>query len=155
MGKISPPPPPGFDPGTLQPVASRYTDCTTPLPYTEGNAVRVDAVNVLDGGEWPGFDLRPLTHGKRCCLNGRLVGPQSQSRLFGAEINILPLPGSEARFFDYPTLAVTFPAPTFARSSCGQNLWRSRSIISYGSWPRTDSRNVAIFFAASARHKAM
>ena len=26
VGKISPPPPPGFDPWTVQPVASRYTD---------------------------------------------------------------------------------------------------------------------------------
>jgi hypothetical protein len=50
-------------------------------------------------------------------LNGRLVGTQSQSRRFGAEINILHLPGSEARFLDYPTLAVTHPAPTITPSS--------------------------------------
>jgi len=29
MQKISPPPPPGFDPRTVQPVASRYTDYAT------------------------------------------------------------------------------------------------------------------------------
>jgi hypothetical protein len=26
-------PPPGFDPQTVQPVASRYTDCAIPAPY--------------------------------------------------------------------------------------------------------------------------
>jgi hypothetical protein len=36
-------------------------------------------------------------------LHRRLGGPQIRSRLYGGEINLLPLPGIESRFVSHPS----------------------------------------------------
>ena len=39
-GKSRPPPRPGFDPRTVKPVASRYTDCVIPAPARSSYSVK-------------------------------------------------------------------------------------------------------------------
>jgi len=117
-------PPPGFDPRPSSPQRLHDPRCT------KGNAVRVHAVKVLDRGKWPGFFLRLLYPLQKKSFEWETCWAPDPVSTF--RINILPLPGSEARFLDYPTLAVTLLAPTFTRSSYGHKLQRSCSTTSYG-----------------------
>jgi hypothetical protein len=70
-------------------------------------------------------------------LNKRLDGTQSKFRRFGEENNLLPLPGSEPRFFSLSTRGlVTMPTTpsrlTFLLWGCNRN--NSRRHFSFASW---------------------